>query len=103
MPAEPPTAAQLAQHFESTTVPPSSTVRSVATNSGDDGDPVLEQVADAGPVTGVEQFGGVALLDVLTERDHGEAGMGGRQRSGCAQALVPEAGGHPHIGEVAEL
>ena len=42
----------------------------------DVGHPVLEQVADAAAVAGVEQVGGVAVLDVLAEHDDGQPGVG---------------------------
>ena len=61
-------------------------------------DPVLEQVAHPGPApvarVGVEQLGGVGLLDILAEHQHGQGGMRHAQGDGGAQALVAEAGWH---------
>jgi hypothetical protein len=57
-------------------------------------DPVLEQVADAAAVAaarvGVEQLGGVGLLDVLAEHQHGQGRARGPQRQRGAQPLVGE-------------
>ena len=53
----------------------------------DVGDAVLQQVADAAAVAG-EQLGGVALLDVLGEHEHGRLGVRARSCDRGADALV---------------
>ena len=74
----------------STAVPPAATRRSASMNSSTSADPVLEQVADAPAVPGIEQVGCVAVLHVLAEHDHGQAGVGSAQFDGGPQPFVGE-------------
>jgi hypothetical protein len=62
----------------------------------DPGNAVFEQVADALGAVG-QKFGGVGLLHVLGEYEHGQARDLSARLDGGLQALVPEAGGQPDI------
>src|SRR5687768_15580696 len=63
---------------------------------GDVSHAVLEQVAGT-TRAGLEQLGAVALLDVLREDEHGEAGDAGASLDGRLEALVTVARGHPDV------
>jgi len=54
----------------------------------DVGHAVFEQIADPVAIAGVEQVPGVALLDVLAERDHRQPGAGRAQLDGVVTAKV---------------
>ena len=55
--------------------------------------PVFEQVADAAAVAGVEQVGGVAVLDVLAERDDREPGWARRSSTAARSPSSVNPGG----------
>jgi hypothetical protein len=60
------------------------------------GDPVLEQVADgAGPLG--EQVGGIALLHVLGQHEHGHLGVLAGDDQGRPDALVGVGRRHAHV------
>src|SRR2546429_1747708 len=62
------------------------------------GHPVLEQVPDPGRI-GLEQFGGVRLLDVLAEHQYRQAGPATAQLDRGAQPVVGVVRRHPHVGD----
>jgi hypothetical protein len=65
----------------------------------DVGYPVFEQVADTAAVPGVQQVGGVGVLHVLAEHDHGQPWAVAAQLDGGPQPLVGEPGWHSDIGD----
>ncbi|GAA5061520.1 hypothetical protein GCM10023259_049600 [Thermocatellispora tengchongensis] len=60
--------------------------------------PILEQVAHATPAAGVEQLGGILVLDVLAEYDDGQAGVAAPRFDCGAQPLILVIRRHPDIG-----
>ena len=80
----------------SRTVPPRATLVIASMKSLDVGDPVLQQVADAGGELG-EQFGRRARLDVLGEDQHADPGVVAADRHRRAQALVGVRRRHAHV------
>lgn len=61
-------------------------------------DPVLEQIADAGAVAGVEEFGRVRALHVLAQDEHRQCGPLRAQQDRRPQPLVLEGGRHADVG-----